>query len=204
MRAISIGRAAEFLSSAPGPATVARCPFAAVGREHERKRGRPDPDGVLRMWCVRRQRGTWPRCSRPFAKAPFDRELGAFRGALGTHEERIRWHLFGPGPVAFALFAGAGGAGSRCTISVTRHSLGAPEHLAGRPVRLPGRPAARGRPPADGSTRRGGGGGRLHPHCLGREREQRGRCGVLSAPGGRHRPPRWGLRDASDRTGRVA
>jgi GNAT superfamily N-acetyltransferase len=40
------------------------------------------------------------------AKAHFDRELGAFSGELGTTEELIRRHLFGPRPFAFALLAG--------------------------------------------------------------------------------------------------
>jgi GNAT superfamily N-acetyltransferase len=39
------------------------------------------------------------------AKAQFDRELGAFTGELGTSEELIRRHLFGPRPFAFALLA---------------------------------------------------------------------------------------------------
>ena len=43
------------------------------------------------------------------AKALFDRELGAFAGELGTTEELIRRHLFGPRPVAFALLAGGPG-----------------------------------------------------------------------------------------------
>jgi GNAT superfamily N-acetyltransferase len=43
------------------------------------------------------------------AKAHFDRELGAFSGELGTTEELIRRHLFGPRPVAFALLAGEPG-----------------------------------------------------------------------------------------------
>jgi GNAT superfamily N-acetyltransferase len=43
------------------------------------------------------------------AKAQFDRELGAFTGELGTTEELIRRHLFGPRPVAFALLAGGPG-----------------------------------------------------------------------------------------------
>jgi GNAT superfamily N-acetyltransferase len=43
------------------------------------------------------------------AKAEFDRELGAFAGELGTNEELIRRHLFGPKPVAFVLLAGAPG-----------------------------------------------------------------------------------------------
>src|SRR5262245_9662024 len=40
------------------------------------------------------------------AKAEFDRELGAFGGELGTTEELIRRHLFGPRPFAFALLGG--------------------------------------------------------------------------------------------------
>ena len=43
------------------------------------------------------------------AKAQFDRELGAFAGSLGTTEELIRRHLFGPRPFAFALLAGGPG-----------------------------------------------------------------------------------------------
>jgi GNAT superfamily N-acetyltransferase len=43
------------------------------------------------------------------AKAQFDRELGAFAGDLGTTEDLIRRHLFGPRPVAFALLAGGPG-----------------------------------------------------------------------------------------------
>lgn len=43
------------------------------------------------------------------AKADFDRELGAFNGELGTSEELIRRHLFGPRPFAFALLAGEPG-----------------------------------------------------------------------------------------------
>jgi GNAT superfamily N-acetyltransferase len=43
------------------------------------------------------------------AKAQFDRELGAFAGDLGTSEELIRRHLFGPQPFAFALLAGGPG-----------------------------------------------------------------------------------------------
>ena len=43
------------------------------------------------------------------AKAQFDRELGAFAGDLGTTEELIRRHLFGPRPFAFALLAGGPG-----------------------------------------------------------------------------------------------
>lgn len=40
------------------------------------------------------------------AKAQFDRELGAFGGALGITEELIRRHLFGPRPFASVLLAG--------------------------------------------------------------------------------------------------
>src|SRR5438132_4511056 len=43
------------------------------------------------------------------AKAQFDRESGAFTGDLGTTEELIRRHLFGPRPFAFALLAGGPG-----------------------------------------------------------------------------------------------
>lgn len=43
------------------------------------------------------------------AKAAFDRELGAFTGELGTSEDLIRQHLFGPRPFAFALLAGGAG-----------------------------------------------------------------------------------------------
>jgi hypothetical protein len=42
------------------------------------------------------------------AKAEFDRALGAFTGDLGTTEDSIRRHLFGPRPFAFVLLAGAG------------------------------------------------------------------------------------------------
>jgi GNAT superfamily N-acetyltransferase len=43
------------------------------------------------------------------AKAKFDRELGAFGGELGTTEELIRRHVFGPRPFAFVLLAGGPG-----------------------------------------------------------------------------------------------
>jgi GNAT superfamily N-acetyltransferase len=43
------------------------------------------------------------------AKARFDRELRAFSDDLGTTEELIRRHLFGPRPFAFALLAGGSG-----------------------------------------------------------------------------------------------
>lgn len=43
------------------------------------------------------------------AKAEFDRELGAFSGDLGTSEELIHRHLFGPRPFAFVLLAGEPG-----------------------------------------------------------------------------------------------
>jgi GNAT superfamily N-acetyltransferase len=39
------------------------------------------------------------------AKSEFDRHLGAFSGTLGTSDELVRRHLFGPRPVAFALLA---------------------------------------------------------------------------------------------------
>jgi hypothetical protein len=40
------------------------------------------------------------------AKAQFDRDLGAFAGELGTTEDLIRRHLFGPRPFSFAQLAG--------------------------------------------------------------------------------------------------
>src|SRR5262245_16355658 len=43
------------------------------------------------------------------AKAHFDRELGAFNGDLGTTEDLIRRHLFGPRPVAVGALAGQPG-----------------------------------------------------------------------------------------------
>src|SRR5262245_47529493 len=43
------------------------------------------------------------------AKAQFDRDLGAFAGDLGTSEELILRHLFGPRPFAFVLLAGEPG-----------------------------------------------------------------------------------------------
>src|SRR6266403_1078863 len=43
------------------------------------------------------------------AKSEFDRELGAFSGDLGTTEDLLRRHLFGPHPFAFALLAGEPG-----------------------------------------------------------------------------------------------
>src|SRR5262245_37633224 len=43
------------------------------------------------------------------AKAQFDRDLGAFAGDLGTSEELILRHLFGPRPFAFVLLAGTPG-----------------------------------------------------------------------------------------------
>jgi GNAT superfamily N-acetyltransferase len=43
------------------------------------------------------------------AKAEFDRGLGAFTGDLGTTEDLIRRHLFGPRPFAFALLGGEPG-----------------------------------------------------------------------------------------------
>jgi GNAT superfamily N-acetyltransferase len=43
------------------------------------------------------------------AKAQFDRELGAFAGELGTSQELIARHIFGPQPFAFVLLAGEAG-----------------------------------------------------------------------------------------------
>ena len=43
------------------------------------------------------------------AKAEFDRELGAFTGDLGTTDELISRHLFGPRPFACVLLAGEPG-----------------------------------------------------------------------------------------------
>lgn len=43
------------------------------------------------------------------AKAQFDRQLGAFAGELGTNEDLIRQHLFGPHPFAYALLVGEAG-----------------------------------------------------------------------------------------------
>src|SRR5437016_2372022 len=76
------------------------------------------------------------------AKARFDRELGAFAGDLGTTEELIRRHLFGPRPFAFALLAGGPGpaAGFALYLLPLLVVPGAPEHLAGRPVRPLARP----------------------------------------------------------------
>lgn len=42
-------------------------------------------------------------------KAEFDRALGAFGGDLGTSEELILRHLFGPRPFEFVLLAGGSG-----------------------------------------------------------------------------------------------
>jgi GNAT superfamily N-acetyltransferase len=39
------------------------------------------------------------------AKAEFDRGLGAFSGSLGTSEELLRRHVFGPRPFSFVLLA---------------------------------------------------------------------------------------------------
>jgi GNAT superfamily N-acetyltransferase len=43
------------------------------------------------------------------AKSEFDRDLGAFTGDLGTTEDLIRRHMFGPRPIAFALLSGEPG-----------------------------------------------------------------------------------------------
>jgi GNAT superfamily N-acetyltransferase len=56
------------------------------------------------------------------AKAQFDRELGAFTGDLGTSEELIRRHMFGPRPVAFALLAGGAGTGIGFALYYFRYS----------------------------------------------------------------------------------
>ena len=56
------------------------------------------------------------------AKAQFDRELGAFAGDLGTTEELIRRHLFGPRPVAFALLAGGPGSAVGFALYYFRYS----------------------------------------------------------------------------------
>src|SRR5437660_1626597 len=56
------------------------------------------------------------------AKAQFDRELGAFAGDLGTSEELIRRHLFGPRPFAFALLAGRPGSAVGFALYYFRYS----------------------------------------------------------------------------------
>jgi GNAT superfamily N-acetyltransferase len=56
------------------------------------------------------------------SKAQFDRQLGAFTGELGTTEDLIRRHLFGPRPVAFALLAGASGNGVGFALYYFRYS----------------------------------------------------------------------------------
>lgn len=56
------------------------------------------------------------------AKAQFDRELGAFTGDLGTTEELIRRHLFGPRPFAFALMAGEPGSAVGFALYYFRYS----------------------------------------------------------------------------------
>src|SRR5260221_10603561 len=56
------------------------------------------------------------------AKAQFDRELGAFAGNLGTTEELIRRHLFGPRPFAFALLAGGPGPAAGFALYYFRYS----------------------------------------------------------------------------------
>jgi GNAT superfamily N-acetyltransferase len=56
------------------------------------------------------------------AKAQFDREIGAFTGELGTSEELIRRHLFGPRPVAFALLAGRPGSAVGFALYYLRYS----------------------------------------------------------------------------------
>jgi GNAT superfamily N-acetyltransferase len=56
------------------------------------------------------------------AKAHFDRERGVFSGELGTTEELIRRHLFGPRPFAFALLAGEPGRGVGFALYYFRYS----------------------------------------------------------------------------------
>ena len=56
------------------------------------------------------------------AKARFDRELGAFTGDLGTTEDLIRRHLFGPRPIAFALLAGGPGPAAGFALYYFRYS----------------------------------------------------------------------------------
>jgi GNAT superfamily N-acetyltransferase len=56
------------------------------------------------------------------AKAQFDRELGAFAGELGTTEELICRHLFGPRPFAFALLAGGPGSAVGFALYYFRYS----------------------------------------------------------------------------------
>jgi GNAT superfamily N-acetyltransferase len=56
------------------------------------------------------------------AKAEFDRELGAFSGDLGTTEDLIRRHLFGPRPFAFALLAGEPGEATGFALYYYRYS----------------------------------------------------------------------------------
>ena len=56
------------------------------------------------------------------AKAQFDRDLGALTGDLGTTEELVRRHLFGPEPVAFVLLAGAAGPAAGFALYYFRYS----------------------------------------------------------------------------------
>jgi GNAT superfamily N-acetyltransferase len=56
------------------------------------------------------------------AKAAFDRELGAFTGTLGTTEDLIRRHLFGPRPVAYVLLAGEPDSASGFALYYFRYS----------------------------------------------------------------------------------
>jgi GNAT superfamily N-acetyltransferase len=56
------------------------------------------------------------------AKAQFDRELGAFAGDIGTTEQLIRQHLFGPRPFAFALLAGGPGSAVGFALYYFRYS----------------------------------------------------------------------------------
>ena len=56
------------------------------------------------------------------AKAEFDRGLGAFAGDVGTTEDLIRRHLFGPRPFAFALLAGRRGSAIGFALYYFRYS----------------------------------------------------------------------------------
>ena len=74
---------------------------------------------------MRRRSPTRPKCltlQRGKGGLRFDRELGAFAGDLGTTEELIRRHLFGPRPFAFALLAGAPGSAVGFALYYFRYS----------------------------------------------------------------------------------
>ena len=124
------------------------------------------------------------------AKAQFDRELGAFAGNLGTTEELIRRHLFGPRPFAFALLAGGPGPAVGFALYYFRYSSfrGRPSLWLDGPLRVPARAPARGRPAVDAPAGRVGDRGRLHPHRLGGQREQLDWHGLLSTARSQRRP----------------